>query len=439
MDYAAALAWWFDRVDFEKRPAGRDEIKLDRMRSLLQRLGNPEDQLRIVHVAGSKGKGSTSALIAACAHAAGFKTGLFTSPHLSDVRERIQVNGQSIGQLELAQRLNELKESVADMEAAGHPPTFFEVATAAAYLHFRTIGVDLAVMEVGLGGRFDATNVCTPAVSVITSISYDHTAILGDKLSQIAFEKCGIIKPGIPVVSGVVASEARSVVRKIAIDRHAPLSEIDTDFRYEHQPGQVNSAGVTTPPQLRYHFGNDRPLTFSLGLLGQHQAANAAIAIATIQTLRHSGLRIDNDAIAAGLANVRWPARLEVFPGRPLIVLDCAHNVASAQAVVDTLRESFPRCRSALVFASSSDKDVPGILDVLTPVFDEIVFTSFGVNSRAVPPSRLVELVSGRPVQVADNSARALELACQSTAELVVVTGSVFLAGELRPVIAARG
>jgi dihydrofolate synthase/folylpolyglutamate synthase len=439
MDYAAALAWWFDRVDFEKRPAGRDEIKLDRMRLLLHRLGNPQDRLRVVHVAGSKGKGSTSAFISSCGQAAGCKTGLFTSPHLTDVRERIQVNNQPISPDELTLRLNELKEPVAAMEAAGHPPTFFEIATAAAFVHFRSIGVDVAVMEVGLGGRLDATNVCMPIVSVITSISHDHTAILGDQLTQIAFEKCGIIKPGVPVISGVADPEARPVVRRIANERNSPLFEIDTDFTFSHEPGQVTLSGIAVPPRLRYQLHREPPLDCSFGLLGQHQAANAALAIATIQTLRKAGLPIDNQSIARGLANVRWPARLEVFPGRPLIVLDCAHNVASAQTVVNTLRESFPRCRSAMVFACSSDKDVRGILAVLTPQFDDIVFTSFGVNSRAVPPGRLAEMVGDRKVQIADSSTQALELACRSGADMVVVTGSVFLAGELRPVIAARG
>lgn len=431
MDYTAALKWWLQRVDFEKRPAGRDELKLDRMRALLYRIGNPQDRLRIVHIAGTKGKGSTAAMIAACAQAAGLNVGLFTSPHLNDVRERIQINGSWISETELATRLSELFGVVTDLEKEGNPPTFFEIATALAFNHFAMVQADLAVIEVGLGGRFDATNVCRPAVSVITSISHDHTAILGETLEQIAFEKCGIIKPGVPVVSGVITAEPADVIRRIAIERQSPLLERDRDFHFTHKPGHVAPDGSISQSKIIYHDGLES--SFSIGLLGAHQAANASVAIATIEVLNREKQLIPVAAVRQGLAEVQWPARMEVFPGNPMIVLDCAHNIASAKALVNTLAESFRPSRRALIFAISADKDIPGILATLLPFFDVNILTQFHLNPRAVPPNRLKEMAIDSNLKLTDNPLDALNLARRAGVDLIVVTGSVFLAGELRP------
>ncbi len=459
MDYADALHWWYQRVDFEKRPAGPDDLKLDRMRSLLSRIGNPQNRLKIVHVAGSKGKGSTSAMFEAVARAAGLRTGLFTSPHLSDVSERIQVNGQPISQVELAQRLTELRPAA---DAMADVPTFFEIATALAFHYFAEIGVELAVMEVGLGGRFDSTNVCTPVFSVITSISYDHTAILGDKLSQIAFEKCGIIKPRVPVISGVVEPAIAEVVRTISNERNAPLLELERDFGFTHVPGRVAMNGCVTPSNMHYQdlasqerqrpeealsplrvvppvaHAPGSPL-FDLNLLGAHQAANASLVVAGSRLLD-----LPDDAVHVGLKCVHWPARMEVFPGPPLTILDCAHNVASARTVVETLNESFPSGPRTLIFASSADKDVPGILRTLLPAFDRVIFCPFGNNPRATSPERLLELakqIRSDMAMTAVESA-ACGLARQSAPDqpnqIVVITGSVFLAGEVRPLLVAK-
>jgi dihydrofolate synthase/folylpolyglutamate synthase len=431
-----ALAWWYARIDFERRTPQPGDLKLDRMRAVLRAVGDPHRRLRVVHVAGSKGKGSVAAMLAAVLRAAGYRTGLFTSPHLTHVRERIQVDGEPVSPAELAALLTDLRDALGPRLA----PTFFEVGTAAGLMHFVRRRVGVAVLEVGLGGRFDATNVVTPSAAVITSISHDHTQLLGDRLAQIAFEKAGIVKPGRPTVSGATAPEARAVIEGICRQRGSPLTELGRDFDFRCEPGRVTADDLARP-RVTVTTAARRWPAMELGLLGTHQAANAAVAVAVVERLREAGLTVADAAVAAGLAGVRWPARLEVIGRRPLVLLDCAHNTASAQALTDTLAQSFPPGRRLLVFAVSDDKDVPGMLRLLAPHFDHFVLTRFA-NPRAVPPERLADGL--RALSVADTAltlepdpaaawraARALA----GPGDLVVVTGSVFLAGELRPVL----
>lgn len=445
MDYDAAMAFWLERVDFERRPARPGDLKLEAMAALLALVGNPHERLRIVHVAGTKGKGSTAAFIASIASAAGHRTGLFTSPHLTNVAERIRIGHEPISRERIAQGLTVLRPAVKELEHHGRDITFFEIATALAFLEFADANVDLAILEVGLGGRFDATNVCRPAVSVITSISYDHTAILGDRIAQIAFEKCGIIKSGVPVVSGAAHPEAAAIVRAIAAERGSQLVELGRDLHVAHLPGEVTTIGTVRPPRITVDVGTEVLGEFSVGLLGEHQADNAALAVAAIRMVGVTGLPIDERVIGRGLAHVDWPARMEVFPGPPLIVLDCAHNVASAQALVETLRQSFPTCRRHLIFACAGDKDALGILQTLLPHFDAATWTRFRANNRFVPPERLAaEAAAIRPdlsATIAADASRAVEnliLAEPGTA-IVVITGSVFLAGEVRPLLVKLG
>src|SRR5262245_2425150 len=286
MTYEEALAFWYGRVNYERQAAQPGDLKLDRMRALLHRLGDPHDRLRTVHVAGSKGKGSTCAMLASVLRAAGYRTGLFTSPHLVDVRERIQIDGELIAEGELAALMEEIRPAAEALEAEGQPPTFFEVGTALGFLHFRRQRCDVAVVEVGLGGRFDSTNVLTPLVSVVTSISLDHTAILGDQVEKIAFEKAGIIKAGVPVVSGVTDPAAQEVIRRVAAERGAPLTQLGTDFHYRYEPWSSPDRpwwewgacpnGVQVTTRLR-----EWPV-LPVRLAGEHQAANAAVAVACI-------------------------------------------------------------------------------------------------------------------------------------------------------------
>jgi dihydrofolate synthase/folylpolyglutamate synthase len=430
-------AFWYGLINYEQLTPAPGDFKLDRMRALLARLGDPHDHPRIIHVAGSKGKGSTAAMLAAVFRAAGLRTGLFTSPHLVDVGERVQVDGRPISRDDLRAHLRAVRA------AADGPPlpglTFFEVATAAGLLHFRRECAEAVVLEVGLGGRFDSTNVCLPDAAVITSISYDHTNLLGDRLAAIASEKAGIVKPGRPVVSGATAPEARAVIEATCRDRGAPLRQLDADFRYRYDPGRVTADSFRRP---RVEVTTDRRgwPALEVNLLGEHQAANAAVAVATVEELRARGWHLPDAAVAAGLAGVEWPARLEVVGRRPLVVLDCAHNVASAHAVAETLRASFPPARRLLVFAGSADKDLAGMFAELAPDFAHAFFTRYTTNPRAVPPEQLAEAwraAGGGPATALPTPAAAWAAARGAAGpdDLICVTGSVFLAGELRPLL----
>ncbi len=431
--------WWYGLINFERRTPCADDLKLDHMRALLARLGEPHRRLRIVHVAGSKGKGSTAAMLASILQRAGYRTGLFTSPHLCQVEERFQVNDRPISSSELTVLLDEIRRAIESGSAPGIPYTFFEVATAVGLLHFVRRRVEAAVVEVGLGGRLDSTNVCLPVVSVITSISYDHTNVLGDRLSAIAAEKAGIVKRGHPTVSGVTVPEARAVVERVCRERHSSLRQLDGDFHFAYVPGQVSSTGRSRS-RVGVATSRRRWPEMELNLLGEHQAANAAVAVACIEELRAAGWRIPDAAVAAGLAEVSWPARMEVFGSRPLIVLDCAHNVASASALLSTLQSSFPPARRLLVFAGSGDKDLAGMLRVLAPHFAHLFLTCYTNNPRGVPPERLAEMlrVSGSTSHTLCSTPADAYRAARAAAaadDLICIAGSVFLAGELRPLL----
>ena len=450
MTYEQALGFWYGRINYEQRSPRAEDLKLEDMRNLLSALGNPHDRLRIVHVAGSKGKGSTSAMLASILREAGYRAGLFTSPHLVNVEERIQVDGEAISRRELTSLLKEVEGVVV---AGGLSPTFFEVATAVGFLHFVRRRVDVAIVEVGLGGRFDSTNVCMPLISVITSISLDHTQLLGDTIASIAAEKAGIIKPGRPVVSGARTPAARQTIAGIAHRRQAPLWQLGVDFDYAYRPADVsqeaNASGLLAweRPEVQVTIWGRTGEPVKLGLLGEHQAANSAVALACVQRLRLTGMEIPTAAVPRGLETVQWPARLEIVGRRPLILLDCAHNVASAEALVETLRTTFAQfsrggTRRVLVFACSNDKDLPGILRVLSAHFTHMFLTRYSHSARAVPPERLAQVlrdVGAVPCQIVPAAPEAWHAAraCAGPDDLICVTGSVFLAGELRPLMSA--
>jgi dihydrofolate synthase / folylpolyglutamate synthase len=471
--YQWAMKFLEQRVDFERfqtMPGGQRELKLDRMRALLERLGNPQDKLPIVHVAGTKGKGSTSAMIASVLHAAGYRTGVFTSPHLNRVEERIAIDGQPCTADEFANLVAAVRPAVETMDreiAASDPldygPTFFEILTAMALVHFINCKVQAVVLEVGLGGRLDSTNVCRPLVSVITSISYDHVQQLGGTLESIAREKAGIVKPGVPVVSGVTAEEPREAIRRIARDCGCRLVELDKDFRFEYraaqhlekQPGLGSldfwllpkeksplPANLRSVPgegqvegrrQLEYH---DLPLA----LLGRHQAANAAVALATLDELNRQGRSISEQSIRQGLATVKWPARIEIIARQPVVILDSAHNTASIAALMEVLKESFSVSRRLLMFATTRDKNYQEMLKLLLAGFDEIIFTQYTTNPRALPPAELESAAyefTGRHYPVFANPAEAWKHLRQlaTPKDLICITGSFFLAGEMRKVL----
>src|SRR5262245_56346753 len=282
MTYEEALGFWYGRINYEVRAAGPGDLKLERMRALLRLLGDPHERVRLVHVTGTKGKGSTCAMLASILRAAGYRVGLFTSPHLEQVEERIQVNSLPISPAELAARMQEVAAAVRKLEAGGAGITFFEIGTALGFLHFCYRRCDIAVIEVGLGGRFDSTNVCHPLVSVITNIGLDHTAQLGRTLEEIAYQKAGIIKRRVPVVSWVTQPGPRERVRRAAAEMDASLWELERDFGWEDLSWGKHGRLAFSMPRPRHEIP-------CLGLMGAHQCANAAVAVAALERLRAGG------------------------------------------------------------------------------------------------------------------------------------------------------
>lgn len=436
MTYHEALAYWSAHANYEQRAPAPGDLKLDRMRALLARLGDPQRRLRVVHVAGTKGKGSTCAMLASVLRHAGYRTGLFCSPHLCRFEERFQIDGRHVGPDELASLFTDVRAAV-ERSPFASPPTFFELATAVGLLHFERRRADAVVLEVGLGGRLDSTNVCAPALAVVTSISLDHVRILGDTLALIAREKAGIVKPGRPTVSGATAPDARAVIEDVCRRELSPLTQLGVDFHFVHRPGVVGPAGDV---RARVAVTTRRRAwpEMELSLLGSHQGANAAVAVACVERLRQEGFTVPDRAVERGLAATVWPGRMEVVARRPWVVLDCAHNVASAVAVAETLAESFPPGRRLLVFAGSSDKDVAGMFRVLGPHFDRAFLTKYTNNPRAIPADELARLWSSATPSPAETwptpaEAIAAARAAAGREDVVVVTGSVFLAGEARP------
>jgi len=456
--HAAALEFLLGRINYERvavLPYGERQLKLDRMRTLLNRLGNPDAGLPIVHVAGTKGKGSTSALIATILHAAGYDVGVYSSPHLERLEERFAVNGVPCSADELVALVDRIRPVVQQMDDHGvatgdssHSPTFFELTTAISLMHFADRQVDAVVLEVGLGGRLDSTNVCQPAVTVVTNISLDHTKQLGDTTAKIAAEKGGIIKHGVPVVLGKLDDSAHDVLLEIARQHGARVIDARRDFEAVYRaPHEVDAHAAAGEVDFSAGHGEQR-FTLNaapLRMLGQHQAANAAVALATTLELRRQGWLISTDAMRAGLAEATLPGRIEVVGRRPTVVLDVAHNVASVEALVESLCESFAATERVLVFAASKDKDAPGMLRVLLPHFQRVIATEFQENPRAIPveqiaqwcrdeKTRLGQAVDEDAVQTCPLPADAWRLALQWTKpdQLLCITGSFFIAAELR-------
>lgn len=434
-------SFWYGLINFEQRTPTSEDFKLDRMRKLMDLLGNPQKGLRFIHVAGSKGKGSTSAMIAAILQAAGYKAGLFTSPHLTRVEERIRIQGEEISGSVLDELLLVIRRALGaePLQVLGFVPTFFEVATAVAFLHFAREKVDFAILEVGLGGRLDSTNVCNPLVSIITSISFDHEAQLGNTLEKIAWEKAGIIKPGIPVLTTVGQTEAIRVIRDVAFSMNARVVEAPAEISWSYIPGRFH-VGIMEPSRITAVTSGRRWPEITLSLLGAHQAANASLALACVQELEKQGVVIPLEAVRQGLANTRWPGRMEVAGTEPLVVLDCAHNRASASAFMQTIKASFPPGPKTLLFGASADKDIQGMFREFAGFFDRVVFTQSLHSPRASKPAELAKswlsLDKIQP-QIEPSLENALELALQLTPKngILCVTGSVFLVGEVRVIL----
>jgi dihydrofolate synthase / folylpolyglutamate synthase len=448
-DYQESLDFLYGRLDYEwlGMPRALHELRLGRMRRLLRRLGDPQDALRIVHVAGTKGKGSTSAMLAAALSASGVRTGLFCSPHLHRLEERFSIDGRAASPEELVALTEAIRPVVADLDEehfakARRGPTFFEITTAMGLLHYARRKTGAVVLEVGMGGRLDSTNVVHPLLAVVTSISYDHTRQLGSTLGAIATEKAGILKRGRPAVSGVRGHEARAAVARVARQRHVPLRELGVDFQYEYQP-PAPPLSRPTPGRVSVRTWRADWGTIGLPLLGAHQAQNAAIALASLDALAEQGIVVTREDVVRGFAGLRWPARVEVLGESPWLVIDGAHNVASAEALVETLCLCFPPTTRTLVFGTTRDKDLHGQLRTLLPLFDTLVVTRYVENPRSVAPEEIAEAIraiDGRSASVAADPAEALAAARSASPPegLICVTGSLFLAAEARAVVLNR-
>lgn len=443
--YQDTLDYVFGYVNYEKRaryPYDAVTFDLSRMERVLQALGNPHKQFRSVHIAGTKGKGSTSAMVESVLRAAGYRTGLYTSPHLHTFRERIRLGGSLMSKAELVALLDRCKPAI----EATPEITAFEVMTALAFKHFAERDVEWAVLEVGLGGRLDATNVVHPAVCGITSLSYDHVELLGHTLSLIAFEKAGIIKPGVPVVSSPQEPEAMAVIQRVCADTGARLVVVGDGWACEKDGADLT--GQTFTVRGPADRGSPMLADLRIPLLGRHQLDNATTAVAILQELQQQGTAISEQALRTGLASARWPGRFELLSQRPMLVVDSAHNENSARKLRATLADWLPRPprrQLALVFGASSDKDIAGMLKVFLgtvdqtgyPPADKVIVTKSG-HPRSADPAELADLVrefsAKCPISVQPTLGGALTeaLAWAGPEDLICITGSIFVVAQAR-------
>jgi dihydrofolate synthase/folylpolyglutamate synthase len=403
------------------------------MQAFVQALGSPERSYPSIHVAGTKGKGSVSSMCTAALLAGGYHVGLYTSPHLHDYAERIQVDQQPIPHADLIALVDEIRPVIESIPKL----TTFEITTALAFLYFQRQKVQAAVVEVGLGGRLDATNVVNPCVSVITSLSYDHTQILGDTLTEIAGEKGGIIKPQVPVVLSLQKEEARRVIERIAAERSSPLIEVGKSYHYALLEHSLDGQSM----KIWMDNGDSEGEQLHIPLLGEHQVENAATAYAALQVFSEHALPVTAGMIRQGFARTYWPGRFEVLQRQPPVVADSAHNRDSALRLRQALDDYFPGYQAVLVFGASEDKDIPGMFAELSPRVQEVIATK-SFHPRAIEPERIVEIASqfSKPARIVPDIPDAVEEALRLAGEtqLVLVTGSIFVVAATREAWLAR-
>ena len=433
MNYRQAEEYLNSFVNYEQIqgiPYAQRGYGLSHVEELLRRMGDPQLAARTVHIAGTKGKGSVSAMIAQVLSTSGYRTGLYTSPHLVNLRERIRVDDNLIFEAEFAAVMTELKPFIESMkqDTTLRQLTYFEVLTALAFAYFKKKQVDFQVLEVGLGGRLDATNVVArPVVCNVTSISLDHTQILGSTLGEIAREKAGIIKPGCWVVVSPQPEEAASVILDICRDREAKVIQIGKDITWHKIGGDLHHQSlVVESGRNNYHV--------SIPLLGDFQIENAAVAVGALEILASAGFAISAADIARGFAQVKWPGRFQILRQHPTVLIDGAHNVASMKRLVDNIKAYFNYKRFFLVFGISSDKDIPGIINELVPLSPQVIVTRASHSSRAAPLPTLAAEFTKRGIEpetketVAQALSQALSLAEKT--DVICVTGSLFVVAE---------
>lgn len=448
--YQSALDYVYSFVDFSMVRQARlsaENFDLARMEHLMRLLGNPERQYPVIHIAGTKGKGSTASMISAVMQTAGYKVGLYTSPHLQDYVERIQINRIPISHEYFVDLLERVKPHFAEVPEI----STFEITTALGFLAMAEAKVDIAVVEVGLGGRLDATNVVRPLVSVITSLSYDHMNVLGNSIDQIAAEKAGIIKTDRPIVLAPQMKAAEDVVVRIAEERHAPLTEVGKDYFFRPLSHSLDGQQLVVWSKSEQQAMNQyvqsggtttwKPVTLTIPLLGFHQAQNAATAYAALQVAAQQGIKIADEDITSGFASVEWAGRFEILSRDPIFVVDSAHNQDSALKLRLAMDDYLNGKSIILLFGVSEDKDIHGMLDQLMPRVDLFIATK-SIHPRAMDAVKLVELAQqyGKPTlmteSVEEGVTSALEKAGSNSA--IVVAGSIFVAAAVREIWANR-
>jgi dihydrofolate synthase/folylpolyglutamate synthase len=432
--YAKALRFLSSLSDFERLRIVRyntQNFDLERMRTLLKKLGNPQDSFRSVHIAGTKGKGSTCAMIGSMLQASGYKTAVYSSPHLVDIRERMCINGDMISHAEFVRLVRLIEPVVKRMKPT---PTYFDVLTALAFKWFAEQKVDIAVVETGLGGRLDSTNVIKPEVTGITSISKDHMAQLGPTISRIAEEKAGIFKAGIPAITVQQDPEAEIVLKRVAEKVGAPFDvtgkSIEFSYRFESSRmlGPHNRVCLTTANSKFEHL--------AVPLLGEHQAINCGLALAVIDKLKTRGMQINDARAMEGLARTSIPGRMEMVSQTPRVVVDGAHNAASVDAMMRAIGQHIPYDSMVVVFGCCADKDVGGMLERITSGADKVIFTKVD-NIRSADPNELAARYTelyGKMAQVAPTLGDALAIAYRAVTkeDLICITGSFYLVGEAK-------
>jgi dihydrofolate synthase/folylpolyglutamate synthase len=429
MDYRESLEYLLKFADYERLPRSGIVWDLKRIERLLARLGDPQNAARSVHVAGTKGKGSTAAMIASVLKSTGYKVGLYTSPHLLSYTERIQVDCKPIDEGDWAKLVEILKPHVEAENALGDlgELTTFELYTAMAFLHFQRVKVDWQVIEVGLGGRLDATNVVKPDVGVITSISYDHTDVLGDTLAKIAGEKCGIIKPGADIVSAPQFPEAMEVIERVCREKGVRLIKVGEDVTWER--GEFDTEGQNFRVK-----GRREEYDLWMPLLGEHQIENAAVAVAAIELLVERGVKVKPEAIVEGMRSVNWPGRLQVLGREPWVVVDGAHNAYSMQMLGEALERYFRCEKVTLVMGFGNDKDVSGMAQEAARITGDIIVVA-SRHPKAMKPEalRAVFQEHGVTARVVNNVNEAMKLAMEGAGhnDLVCAAGSIFVIAEV--------
>jgi dihydrofolate synthase/folylpolyglutamate synthase len=431
LNYSQAEEHLNSFVNYEQIPGisyAQPGYSLRHIEELLDRMGDPQLTARTIHIAGTKGKGSVAAMIAQVLSDSGYKTGLYTSPHFHTLRERISVDGTLISEAEFAAAMAEIKPFIESMkqDAAFRQLTYFEALTALTFAYFQKKRVDFQVLEVGLGGRLDATNVARPLVCIITPISLDHTQILGNSLEEIALEKAGIIKSGCWVVLSPQPEEAASVISNICREKEAKVVQVGKDVTWRKTGGDLRHQSLVIE-------GRTNNYRVSIPLLGDFQLENAAAAVAALEILASEGFAIPAAKIAQGLARLKWPGRFHILQEHPTVLVDGAHNVASMRGLVRNIKAYFAHKRIFLVFGTSCDKDIPGIINELGPLSPQVIVTRTA-HSRAAPLSTLatefkkqgIEPETGETVSKAIS--RALSLA--DNTDIICATGSLFVVAE---------